>query len=225
MFELGVRLACSEHDPLSIIDKADLVPHPSADRQSHDSLKQHDLLIGLFEPVAYDRATLRLALETPLEKWWAQQRGAGPRESRGAIPSGGTFGIAQACFLWQHDPMLTRPHVELREGAERILGKDQEQLPERLILFADNEPFDSELRASVREKWIAAWLYLRHLASADDGDGGDARTDFIVISRLVEHSLSASGDPRHIALRKEIRELLKAERARQRALEGRTGHG
>jgi hypothetical protein len=121
--------------------------------------------------------------------------------------------------------MLTRPHVELREGAERILGKDQERRPERLILFADNEPFDSELRASVREKWIAAWLYLRHLAHADDGDGGDVRTDFIVISRLVEQALSASSDPRHTALRKEIRELLKAERAQQRALERGTGRG
>jgi hypothetical protein len=225
MFELGVRLACSEHDPLSIIDKADLIPHPSAGQQSQRPLTQHELLSGLFKPVAYDRASLRLALETPLENWWAQQRGAGPRESQGAIPSGGTFEIAQACFLWQHDPMLTRPHVELREGAERILGKDQERRPERLILFADNEPFDAELRACVREKWIAAWLYLRHLAIADDGDGGDVRTDFIVISRLVEQALSASSDPRHTALRKEIRELLKAERAQQRALERGTGRG
>ena len=207
MFELGVRLACSEHDPCSIIDEGD-VHRESDGQQPRRRLGQHDLLRELFRPVAYDRADPFPALEAPLESWWAQQRGTGPRESQGAIPPGGTFGIAQASFLWRQDPMLTRPHVELRDGAERILGKDQERRPERLILFAENEPFDSELRASVREKWIAAWLYLRHLASAEDGDGHDLRTDLLVLSRFVAHTLNASSDPRHVALRKEISDLL-----------------
>ena len=225
MFELGVRLACSEHDPFSIIDEpdpdtttdepdldtttdeADLDTDPSDGRQSRRRLEQHHLLRELFEPVAYDRAA-PYALEAPLRTWWAQQRNAGPRESRGAIPPGGTFGIAQASFLWRQDPMLTRPHVELREGAERILGKDHERLPERLVLFADNEAFNSELNASVRERWIAAWLYLRHLATADDGDEGDGRADFLVVSRLAQQALNGSSEPRHIALRKEINDLL-----------------
>jgi hypothetical protein len=207
MFELGVRLASSDHDPLSIIDEADLDGHPADGQQSRPQLEQHHLLRELFTPVAYDQAA-PFALVAPLKTWWGEQRSAGPGASRGAIPPGGTFGIAQASFLWRQDPMLTRPHVELRERAERILGKDQEKQPERLILFADNEPFDLELRASVREKWIAAWLYLRHLASADDDDRGNVRTEFIAMSHLVVQALKASSDRRHIALREEISDLL-----------------
>ena len=214
MFELGVRLASSDHDPLSIIDesRSDRDPSAAGEPRSVRSSSTTSCVSCSSRSPTTERAS------APTSRTRSRAGGHsnavhGPRASQGAIPSGGTFGVAQASFLWHHDPMLTRPHVELREGAERILGKDQERRPERLVLFADNEPFDSELRASVREKWIAAWLYLRHLADADDGAGHDVRTEFVVISRFVEQALSASSDPRHVA----------AAQGDPRAAEGRTG--
>lgn len=45
------------------------------------------------------------------------------------------------------------------------------------MLFADNEQFDAELRAAVREKWIAAWLYLRHLSISEGADKDDIQAE------------------------------------------------
>ena len=113
--------------------------------------------------------------------------------------------------------MLSLPHVVQRREAERVLGEDQERNPERLVLFAENEQFDAELRAAVREKWIAAWLYLRHLTEADEGVPDQVTAEFILVSRLTEHALGSSRQDRHVRIRKEIREVLRVERARSRA--------
>lgn len=114
--------------------------------------------------------------------------------------------------------MLTKPpHIEQRELAERIMATDQTKQPERLVLFSDNEEYDAELQAAVKEKWIAAWLYLRHLTTADDNtESGKARSDFALFSQFTSEVLSTSIDSRHVALRREIREFLKAERTRIR---------
>jgi hypothetical protein len=219
-FELGVRLACSEYDPLCVIERSDLKERSGEDESRSSGLGQRALLRQLLEPVEYDRANPREALKSALGSWPSPPPTRNDRtRSQWALPPAATFEVAQASFLWQQDAMLAPPHVEQREGAERILGKDQERRPERLILFADNEQFDAELRAAVRERWIAAWLYLRYLSTADDACPDDIRAELIVVSRLVQHALSSSSDARHIRLRREIREFLRAERARRRTRE------
>jgi hypothetical protein len=221
-FELGVRLACSEHDPLCIIQQDD----ESGPRDAHgrQPLQQYGMLRRLLEPVVYDPANPRKALNSALEPWSGEALPPNVRTpSQDALPPAATFRTAQASFAWQRDGRLTAPHVEQREAAERIFGKDPERRPERLVLFADNVQFDEELRAAVREKWIAAWLYLNHLSNADETS--EARAELITYARLVEYALSSSDNPRHIALRKEIRNFLRADRSRRRARESDSSNG
>jgi hypothetical protein len=218
-FELGVRLASSQHDPLCVIQRSDLSENSGEAESRSSGLRQCALLCRLLEPVEYDRANPGEALRSVLESWPSPLSTRKDRaSSQSAIPPVATFEVAQASFLWQQDAMLALPHIQQREGAERILGKDQERQPERLILFADNEQFDAELRAAVRERWIAAWLYLQHLSS-DEICPDDVRAELTKVSRLVQHALASSSDARHIRIRRQIRELLRAERARQRTRE------
>jgi hypothetical protein len=219
-FELGVRLACSDQDPLCLIED------PEGAETRSQPLRQHRLLRELLQPVAYDRTHPHDQLKPALERWSRPQqlRNDGTLSEK-ALPSGGTFAVAQASFSWQQEAMLIRPDIEQRDGAERILGKDQERLPERLVLFAGNEQFDAELRAAVRERWIAAWLYLRHLNTSDATYPEDVRTELLVVSQLVQHALTSSQDPRHARLRREIRDLLRAERGRKRPPETGDGDG
>ena len=225
-FELGVRLACSEYDPLCIIQRSDAPGRSDPDGSPSSSSRQHDLLRNLLEPAEYDRARPSDALEDVLKPWRdpLQLDNTGTPSGR-VLPPAATFAVAQASFQWQRDTMLTPPHTEQRKAAEQIFGKDQERLPERLILFADNQQFDAELRAVVRERWIAAWLYLHHLCTAEDASSDDARNELITVGRLAEHALSLSMDPLHIQLRTQIREFLRAERARRRNGESDSGNG
>jgi hypothetical protein len=225
-FELGVRLACSEHDPLCIIQRNDAKESPGQVGQQSNELRQHNLLRHLFEPVEYDQAKPREALKSALEEWPVLpllKNGKAPSQRR--LPPAATFEVAQASFAWQRDAMLTPPHIEQRETAELILGKDQERRPERLILFADNDQFDTELRAAVRERWIAAWLYLQHLSTAADASLEGTQAELMTVGRLAQHALSSSSDPRHVRLRKDIREFLRAERARRRIRESDSDSG
>jgi len=215
-FELGVRLACSEYDPLCTIQRNSV--DGTGARPSE--LSQYELLRKLLDPVEYDPARPREALVGALEAWTGAPRLWNARTpSHRRLPPAATFDVAQASFQWRLDAMLTPPHTELRVTAEQILGKDQERRPERLTLFADNNQFDTALRASVRERWIAAWLYLKHRCMSDDIPSEDIQSELITVSRLTQHALSSSRDPRHMQLRREIREFLRAERDRQRTRE------
>ncbi|MGD9705180.1 MAG: hypothetical protein AB7Q42_22320 [Acidimicrobiia bacterium] len=223
-FELGVRLAASEHDPLAIIDTAHLQGRQSGGSTDglSSQLEQYAALIRLFDPVVYERGHARDAIRPAVE---SHMRPDGPRRPRRAptqaVPPGGTFAAAQASFVWQNDPQLGRPDREQRDGAWRILGRDQMRLPERLILFAANDVYDTALRAAVRERWIAAWLYLQHLSNAEGEPVlDDVVAEFARVSQFLEQALATSTEPRHKALRKEVRELLRAQRAqRSRARE------
>lgn len=211
-FELGVRLACSEHDPLCIIQRDSVSTSPDPDGPQPSRLGQHDLLRQLLDPVEYDRGQPRDALKGAIE-WWLSPP---PRRSRRppspqVLPPAATFEVAEARFLWdQEKAMLAWPHTELRDAAESIQGKDPQKDPERLILFADNERFDAELRAAVRERWIAAWLYLKYLTTLGDTSSDATQTELVKVSRFALLALSKSSDPRHVRLRKEIREFLRS---------------
>jgi hypothetical protein len=214
-FELGVRLACSERDPLSIIQRGNARHSVGVSGTPPNGLHQSDLLMQLFNPVEYDRMRPRDALKGPLEAWpEPPARTNGRASKQQVLPSSATFEVAQASFWWERDPILTLPHVEQRQAAESIFGKDPEKHPEPLILFAGNDQFNAELDAAARERWIAAWLYLRHLCSADNAAEG-IQAELGRVSLLVIYALTSSSDPRHVTLRKEIRQFLRSERARR----------
>jgi hypothetical protein len=225
-FELGVRLACSEHDPLCIIQWRDVAEGIEDVGPQSSELRQRDLLRELLHPVEYDPHKPRETLVRAVKSWSSLvQAGNGGPSSQRALPPAATFAVAQASFQWQRDAMLTPPHIQQRAAAEQILGQDQERLPERLVLFADNSQFDDALEAAVIEKWIAAWLYLKHLYSEGDDTSGDSKAELITVGRLAQHALGSSSDPRHKSLRKEIQAFLRAERNRRHTREGDSGNG
>jgi hypothetical protein len=243
-FELGVRLACSDHQPLIIVQTPDSVSLESATPDSvslelatpdsaspvvatpdsaslesatpdgvdvHKPLEQYKLLMRLFKPLEYELHHPYEALPDAIEQW-ARGESAESWKGDGSLPAGSTFTVAQSHFFWQQEPMLERPDQELQGAAERALGENPERSPERLVLFSANPQFDAVLTAAVREKWISAWLYLRHRVEAGKCPE-DLWAAFQILSRHVESALTGSDDDRHIELRHEARRLAKAERA------------
>jgi hypothetical protein len=222
-FELGVRLACSDRDPMCIIQRSD-TDSSTWDEAAGSWLEQYDLLIKLLDPVLYDRDTPREALESVLASW-PKPPLAGRPPTPSALPSAATFKVAQASFKWQQDPMLTAPHIEQRQAAQLILGEEPDRNPEPLVLFAGNEQFYDELSAAVREKWIASWLYLQHLTTADDVAFHANEPELVRIANLVNWVLSSSNNPRHVRLREEIQVFLRSRRSRRRTGESESTSG
>jgi hypothetical protein len=209
-FELGVRLACSERDPLCIIQQEDAASEHPAAIGAPVRLHQHEHLLRLFDPVEYEPQNPRSALRHALESWPSPpSSGNGRPFEQATLPPAATFRTAQASFQWQRDPALIPPHIEQRRAAELIFGQDQERLPQGRVLFANNEEFAAELRAAVREKWIAAWLYLRHLSTGEDAVLLD-EAELTTMGSLADYALSSSDHPRHIRVREEIRDFLKS---------------
>ena len=214
-FELGVRLAASEHDPLCIIDANQMEGPDGGQTGAGALLEQYAALMRLFEPVGYDRAHVRDTVRPAVESHMRSDGPRRPRQDPGrAVPPGGTFALALTSFVWHTDPQLNRPDRECRDTAWRILGRDQVRLPERLTLFAKNDDYDAALRAAVRERWIAAWLYLQHLTTGTDAPiPDDVVAEFVRVGSFVQQALDGSSDPRHKALRREVRDLLRTQRA------------
>jgi hypothetical protein len=102
---------------------------------------------------------------------------------------------------------------------------DPEKDAQRLVLFADNEQFDAELNAAVREKWIAAWLYLRYLNAADNDSGHDNEPELVRVANLVNYILRSSDAPQHAQVKKEISDFLRFRRSRRRAGESESTNG
>jgi hypothetical protein len=219
-FELGVRLACSEHDPMCIIDQNALTKEASPVGE----LQQCARLRVLFKPIEYDRDDPYAALQAVLQSWVTTPQGS-PRTapSHQTLPPAGTFTVAQASFLWSEEAPVQLPHREQRQAAERMLGREEERNPEPLTLFGGNEEFTAELEAAVTEKWIAAWLYLRHWSSGD-ASPDDIRSELRVISRLAQRalkqSLKRSPNARHERLLEEISDFLNRGKAQQQTPEG-----
>ena len=220
-FELGVRLASSDYDPLSIIDDESVPESPVPDAASYTDtetttyLAQKNLLLRLFAPVAYDRANVRATLRPVLAEWHRSGSLTDLQNSDSIrLPRRATFEVAKASFQWSTDPALIAPHIEQRVSVERIYGPDQERLPEHLTLYSDGRDYDVALRESVRERWIAAWLYIHHVRYGAEGNSDPLIvSELVTIGRLTRHALSDSTDPRHAAIRKEIGEVLRVERA------------
>lgn len=116
------------------------------------------------------------------------------------LPASSTFAVAQRHFYWLQESDLLSPDREQRIAAERMFGDDRERTPERHVLFSANPSFDEALTAAVQEKWISAWLYLRHrLESGDTSEG--LRTEFRIVSRHLDSALISSDNARHVSLR------------------------
>lgn len=209
-FELGVRLACSDRDPLSIIEADDL--------RSADPPDQHTQLVALLRPVPYHTETARADLKAPMVAWRQRLGRIGPAtelavdRATDALPPAATFDAAQRSFHWQAEALPERPDREQRRKAERILGRDSQREQEETILFAGNPRFRAELVAAARENWVAAWLYLHHRVTA--GIAPDAlRRNARRVAVMVRAELDDSDEPRHRTLRAQIDAFLEEDGA------------
>ena len=215
-FELGARLACSERDPLCIIQRGDTTRATASADEASRAPRQQELLLRLFDPVVYEPANPRDALRPALEVWpRPPSSGSGRPLAPTTLPPAATFRTAQAGFQWKHDAALTAPHAAQRRAAELVFGSDQERLPQGRVLFALNEQFDEALRGAVRENWIATWLYLRHLSTGDLAAELRYEAELRTVGSLADYALSSSDDPRHIGIRKEIAEFLQSRKAHE----------
>jgi hypothetical protein len=161
-FEFGVRLACSSLEPVCLLEEFDTTP----------PLAQKTSLVRLFGPTRYALPELRSALQGGLaahERQKALLEGdvAPPRELA-RVPYNGTYNISLTTFDYAQERVTLSPHDVLRSSVEALLGKDRQKSGDTPVLFASNPSFARQLRRSVRERWIAAWLYLRNRHSEDE---------------------------------------------------------
>jgi hypothetical protein len=128
-------------------------------------LAQIKKLISLFGPTRYALGDLRPALQQALkehEQYRVLIDGDEiPPRVETRIPFNGTYEACLAAFEFTQE-RVTMPHDLLRFSNEAMLGKDRQRTGEIPVLFSANPKFNSALSRSVRERWIAAWLYLRN---------------------------------------------------------------
>jgi hypothetical protein len=153
-FELGVRLACSNIEPVCILEESD----------ARSPLTQVKKLLSLLSPTLYTLPNIKTALKEALDAHEQQIKvgdGILPRrETR--VPVNGTYEASLAAFNFRQERVTMPPHDLLRFSNEALLGKDRQRTGATPVLFSANPKFNEELSRSTRERWIAAWLYLRH---------------------------------------------------------------
>jgi hypothetical protein len=155
-FELGVRLACSKIEPVCLLEASDVTP---------PKLQQKEKLRLLFGPTRYTLSDVRPALQEALTAHEQQKTlkdgDEMPSRAEGRVPFNGTYNASLAAFEFGQEHVTT-PHGLLRFLNEAMLGKDPQRTGELPVLFSANPEFNTKLSCSVRERWIAAWLYLRN---------------------------------------------------------------
>ena len=155
-FELGVRLGCSKIEPVCLLEASDTTPPPLAQKKK---------LSLLFGPTRYALADVRPALQEALKAHEQQKTlkdgDEMPPRAESRIPFNGTYDASLAAFEFMQE-RVTMPHDFLRFSNEAMLGKDRQRIGEMPVLFSANLKFNADLSRNVRERWIAAWLYLRN---------------------------------------------------------------
>jgi len=161
-FEFGVRLACSSVEPVCLLEQPD----------SSRTLSQKAMLLRLFAPTRYGLSDLKSVLHDALVIHESQKvlkdGDAAPPRGLERVPYNGTYSVCLAAYEYVQERLTLTPHELLRSSVESLLGKDRQKTGETPVLFASNPAFARELRRSVRERWIAAWHYVRHRYSEDD---------------------------------------------------------
>jgi hypothetical protein len=209
LFEHGVRLACTRNDPVCIIDETS-VHDGTAEQASVRFPLQKQKLHVLLRPVVYDAKHPREGLPGALSAWRDRRVGAEWRdEQKGRLAVGETFRTAQRGFVWSADPFLLPPHDDQRATIATVVHPDRNQYPDRMALFAGDPAFAAALQDVVRERWIAGWLYLRHLkGGADD----DVDPELARYSEFAAAELEESDNPRHRRIYTEMSALADPER-------------
>ena len=164
-FELGVRLACSEFDPVSLIEESQLV-----EARDKASLCQYAQIIDLLRPTAYrlnDKKGEQFDIALDRHKQKLEQRYS--PEATELAPSA-AFSKIMNSYDWQQERVTQAPHEELWALVEAQMGKDSQSDGNLPALFSDNKDYLRQLRINSEERSIAAWLYLRHRYTDEEID-------------------------------------------------------
>jgi hypothetical protein len=154
-FELGVRMACSDVGPVS------LIAHGAVGATAApDALVQKRLMMALFGPTAYRAASDDDAIEGALLVHDAIVEQRPPARAVSQLPHDATFRTCRDRFEWKHEHITIEPHELLRSSVEAPFGKDPQAGGRSPLLFSANPDYSKELDRSVKERWIAAWYYL-----------------------------------------------------------------
>lgn len=158
-FELGVRSACTSVSPVCLIEH-----HAESLAVLPSELRQKSLLLKLYAPTSYE-----LNQEPPediLSALATHEAISGGQAlvacDLHGLPNGAVYKVCEESFEWSQEHITVEPHEHLRQSVEAPFGKDRQISGRAPILFSTNAGFRKELEHSVRERWIAAWYYLRH---------------------------------------------------------------
>lgn len=207
-FELGVRLACADVAPVSLIEQseADAATAPGA-------LTQRRRLMALLEPTSYripqddqdDDAIERALL---VHDAIVKQRPPAVAASR--LPADATFRTCLDRFEWTREHITTEPHELLRSSIEAPFGKDRQAGGRSPILFSTNPDYSKDLDRSVKERWIAAWYYLSHRYPKTRWaeDGGLRAALRKLGNDVLQFGLPEPNEPHLSALRDEIYDVI-----------------
>ena len=171
-FELGVRLACSDIEPICVIEEREIKEIETLDAFSTSNTKpdrtesspgQKQQLLDLFEPTPYKLGdkTAR-PFEKAFERLNRILKKEGDEITSAPLAHDSTYRMITEAYDWRQERLDKLPHEELQAGIEAQIGKDpQSEGSETSILFASNPQIAKQLRNNVQERWIAAWFYFR----------------------------------------------------------------
>jgi hypothetical protein len=159
-FELGVRMACADIGPVSLLEQLEFDLAMATDAGS-----QKRLLIDLFAPTAYQVDPDAIvadadAISGALDRHDAIVKQRPPAVGASTLPHDATFRTCRDHFDWHQEHITKGPHEWLRTSIEAPYGKDPQAKGRKPLLFSDNAGYGKDLERSVKERWLAAWYYL-----------------------------------------------------------------
>jgi len=220
---LGVRLASSDVGPICLIDANDKplddgepgrrkAGSEDKDQQEAHWVNQRRQLIRLFRPREY---TLD-AYSEPVKAGFLECNKIIDNKAidgedivdRSALRHDGTYRTIVDAYDWTQDRITLPPHQALRASIESLIGKDPQQTGNKIVLYSARKEFDGEIASSIRERWIAAWYYLRYRYSSNTfGKSEVIRDELSRLSETVLHNLTKVEDERYSRIRQDINEI------------------
>lgn len=176
LFEFGVRIACSDIEPVLLLESPDVPssarskPKEGKARDKHGRQKKQ--LIALFSPTGYaptksKLSAVRRALDVHERCRILTTGGAGPSRAMASVPYSGTHRMSLIAFEHAQEALTLSPQDLLRSSVETLLGRDRQKSGQSSVLFGANPELARDIRRSVRERWVATILYMLNRYGAD----------------------------------------------------------
>jgi hypothetical protein len=201
LFELGVRLACSETGPVCLLDEADPEIPDNTSGPHVPNLAQKRSLKELFKPTEYrfaatddERVAADKALTDAIGAHEAIKRGRPLPVSNTSLSHDATYRLITNEFDSRQERVNLRPDQLLRSSAESDVGRDPQKPGTSPVLFSSNFSFAQQLRRSVQERWIAAWYYLLHRYEREFETNAGLREELKALGEGVLQAISRDSD-------------------------------